>query len=105
MDLRALAFLAADVHLKLIAVEEAESFVHVTDADATAVNLGEALGGDAHAVVVNFDEQSAVDAPSAEMDFASFEARREAVLDGIFHHGLKQHAGDESFESCPRQFP
>src|ERR1700693_2806875 len=38
------------------------------------------------------------------MDFAAFEARGESVLDGMFYHGLKQHAGDEGFESLVVNF-
>ena len=104
MNLGALAFLAADVHFKLVAVEEAEAFVHVADADSAAVNFGEALGGDAQAVVFDFDEQAAFEVAGAEMDFTAFEARGETVLDGIFDHGLEQHAGDESFESLVVNF-
>lgn len=43
MDLSALAFLAADVHLELIAVEEAEALVDVADADASAIDFGETV--------------------------------------------------------------
>jgi hypothetical protein len=99
VDLGALTFLAADVHFELIAVEQAEAFVDVADADAAAVNFGEALGGDAHSIVFNFDQQAAIDAARANMDLASLQTRGEAVLDGVFDHGLKQHAGNESLES------
>src|SRR5580704_10038200 len=104
MDLGALAFLAADVHFKLVAVEQAEAFVNIADADSAAVNFSEALGGDAQAVVFDFNEQAALDATGAEVDFAAFEARGETVLDGIFDHGLKQHARDKSFESLVVNF-
>jgi hypothetical protein len=99
VDLGALTLLAADVHFELIAVEQAEAFVNVADADASAVNFGEALGGDAHSIVFDFDEQPAIHAASANVDFSSLQTRGEAVLDGIFDHGLKQHAGNESVES------
>ena len=33
------------------------------------------------------------------MNLASFQAGRKTVLDGVFNHGLKQHAGNESLES------
>ncbi len=104
MDLGALAFLAVNIHFELVAVEKAEAFVHVTDADSAAIDFGKALGGDAHAVVFDFDEQAAVEPARAEMDLASLEARGEAVLDGIFNHGLKQHAGDECLESLVVNF-
>ena len=104
MDLGALAFLATDVHFKLVAVEQAEAFVNVADADPAAVNFSEALGRDAQAVVFDFNEQAAIEMAGAEMDFAAFEARGETVLDGIFYHGLKQHAGDKSFESLVVNF-
>src|SRR5450755_1372683 len=32
------------------------------------------------------------------MNLAALKARRESVLDGILHHGLKQHAGKKGFE-------
>src|SRR6202167_2573112 len=48
VDLGALAFLAADVHFELIAVEQAQAFVDVADADASSIDFCEPLGGDAH---------------------------------------------------------
>ena len=44
MDLRALAFLAANIHFELISVKQSEALVNVADADAAAVYFGEALG-------------------------------------------------------------
>ena len=99
VDLGALAFLAADVHFELIAVEQAQAFVDVADADASSIDFCEPLGGDAHSVVFDFDEQPAIHAASANVDFSSLQTRAETVLDGIFHHRLEKHAGNEGFES------
>ena len=99
MDLGALALLAANIHFELIAVEKAEALVDVGDADAAAVHVGEALGRDADAVVGDFDEEAAVAAIGADVDFAPFEAGGEAVLNGVFDHGLKEHGRDERVES------
>jgi hypothetical protein len=99
VNLGALTLLAADVHFELIAVEQAQAFVDVADADSSSVNFREALGGDAHSVIFNFDKQAAIHAASANVDFSSLQARGEAVLDRVFDHGLKQHAGNESLQS------
>ncbi len=72
--------------------------MHVADADAAAVHFGETFFRNAHAVVFDFNQQAAVRLPRAHVDLPAFHFRREAVLDGIFHHRLQQHAGHKCFE-------
>src|SRR4029077_20512211 len=98
VNLCALALLAADVHLELVAVDEAQPLVNVADTDSAAVHLRNALGRNAHTVVGNFDGETAIAVMSADVNLAALEPRRQAMLDRIFHHRLKEHAGNKRLE-------
>src|SRR5579863_490939 len=95
MDHGSLTFLAANIHFELIAVEKAKALVDVADTDAAAVHLAETFGRYANAVVRDFDGKPAAGQVSPDVNLAALEARRKAVLDRVFHHGLQQHARNE----------
>src|SRR5271165_4737101 len=84
--------------MKVGAVEDAESFADIAEADAFDVDLGHFFFGDADAVVFDFDVQAAVAIGGAELDFAAVEFWSEAVFQTVFDDGLEKHAGDEGFE-------
>jgi len=94
-----LAGAAFDLQLKIGAVEDAEAFADVAEADAFDVDVGHFFFGDADTVVLDFDVQAAFDINRAQLDFAAVEFGREAVFQTVFDDGLQQHAGDEGFES------
>jgi hypothetical protein len=98
-DEGALAGAAFDLKVKIGAVEDAEAFADVAEADTFDINVGHFFFGDADAVVFDFDVEAAVAVGGAELDFSAVEFGSEAVLEAIFDHGLQEHAGDESFES------
>src|SRR6185437_8692989 len=95
-NVRAFAFLAADVHLELIPVEQPQALVDIAYADSAAVNLQKALARHSHAVVVYFDTQPPILPVRTQVDLSAFEAGRQSMFDRIFNDGLKQHAGDEN---------
>ena len=98
-DEGALAGAAFDLEVEVGAVEDAEAFADVAEADAFDVDVRHFFFGDADAVVFDFDMEAAVAIGGAELDFAAVEFWREAVLEAIFDHGLQKHAGDKGFES------
>src|SRR6185437_15508375 len=77
-DLRAVAFATVDVHAELVAVEQAQTFAHIADADSVVVNPREAVRRNSHTVVVNVDREPAVDCARAQADFAAFELWRKS---------------------------
>src|SRR5579863_4684394 len=92
----AFSFLAANVHLELIAIQQAQALVNIADADPAAVNFLQALARHSHAVIIDFDSQPPIPPVRSKTYRAALEARRQSMLDGIFNNGLKQHAGDEN---------
>src|ERR1700728_1773705 len=70
-DLRALAFLAANIHFELVAVQKPQTLVDVADPDAAAVYLEKPIRCHAHAIVVNFDRQAPLAATRADVDLTS----------------------------------
>src|SRR5271165_14042 len=78
--------------MKVGAVEDAESFADIAEADAFDVDLGHFFFGDADAVVFDFDVQAAVAIGGAELDFAAVEFWSEAVFQTVFDDGLEKHA-------------
>src|ERR1700691_5642954 len=97
-DLGALAFLAANIHFELVAVEKPQTLVDVADPDAAAVDLEEPIRCHAQAVVVDLDRQPTVAAMRPDVDLASRESRSQTVLDRVFDDRLQQHAGHERVE-------
>src|SRR5580704_19731951 len=64
-DEGALAGAALDLQMKIGAVEDAEAFADVAQADALDVDVRHFFFGDTHAVVFDFDAQAAVAIRSA----------------------------------------
>src|SRR5580704_11124179 len=98
VDLRTLSFEALNIHLELVAVKQAQPLMDVADANASAIDLCEALRRNAQTVVFNFDGEAAIAKMRAKMNLPAFEARGETMLDGIFDHWLQKHARNERFE-------
>src|ERR1700726_1260680 len=94
LNLCALAFLATDVHLELVAVEQTQALMNIADPYAAAVHLGEALRRNAHTVICNLDGEAPLVMMSADVNLAALEARCQAMFDRVLNHGLQQHAGD-----------
>ena len=46
----------------------------------------------------NFDDQVRIGEPAAQVDAAAVDLRRQAVLDGVLHQRLQQHAGDHGIQ-------
>ena len=44
VDLRPLPFFAANIHFELVAIQQAQALMHVTDANAAAIHLNKSLG-------------------------------------------------------------
>src|SRR5580704_6801007 len=97
-DERALAGAALDLQMKVGAVEDAEAFADVAQADALDIDVRHFFFGDTHAVVFDFYAQAAVAICGAQLDFSAVELGREAVFQAIFDDGLEKHAGNEGFE-------
>src|SRR5215472_7120107 len=98
VNLRALSLLTVNIHFELIAVEQAQTFMHVGDSNSPAIDFRKAVRRNAHAVVFNFDIETSIAPPRAQVNMTAFDARSQSVLDGVFHHGLKQHAGNEGVQ-------
>jgi len=81
------------------AVEDAEPFADVAQANSFYIDVGHFFFGDADAVIFDFNVQAAITIGGAELDFSPVEFWREAVLEAIFDDGLEEHAGDKGFES------
>src|SRR5580698_936413 len=97
-DLRALAFLAANIHFELVAVEKPQTLVDVADPDTAAVYLEKPIRCHAHAVVVNLDRQPPVAATRADVNLTSRQPRSQPMLNCVLDDRLQQHAGHERVE-------
>ena len=80
------------------AVDDPQAFVHVLQADsAPSAGVGD-VGHHAQAVVDDLDHGVAPGASARDGDAAAADLARDAVLDGVLHQGLQQHAGHELVE-------
>src|SRR5271168_2739652 len=99
VNLRALPFLAPNIHLELIPVKQAQPLVYVADSDAAAIYLGEAFSRDPYAIIFNLDIETAISSPRADVNLATFKPRVQPVLDRVLDHRLQQHARNKRLES------
>ena len=67
----------------------------VADPDATLKDFRHGLVGNAHPVVLDLDLQPPLSDGAAQPNRAAADLRAQAVLDGILHDRLQQHAGHE----------
>ena len=100
--------MAVDGHAGSLAVENLEALGHIGHADAVAAQsarpLQQVRGSHADAVVFHLDDQLGVGETAAQVDAAAFDLRGQAVLDGILHQRLQQHAGHHDVERSGIQF-
>ena len=95
------AWAAGDIEEGGIAVEDFEALADIAHADAGSLEDAagmRAAGGDANAVIFDFDDEPVPLEAAAESDDAAGDARLESVLDAVFDQRLQEHAGDGDFE-------
>src|SRR5258708_10651828 len=78
--------------LKLVSVEALEPCSHVGYPDSGMSLLPP--GRQTRAIVTNAERDCAVRANRGNLDCSSLNPFRDSVLDGIFHHGLQNQAGN-----------
>src|SRR5688500_17785079 len=85
---RALARLARQLQLVGGAVNDAEPFTHVGEADPARHRLLQGFGEKSHPVVLDLDDRAAVLAMAADRDDAGPDLPREAMLDRVLDQWL-----------------
>src|SRR6185295_11660671 len=98
----ALAGDAPQLELVVGAVDGAEPFVDVAQADPVAERVAELILGHAQPVVEDLDERAAVADERADGDPSAADLARQAVLDRVLDERLQQHARHDDVEGPGR---
>ena len=90
--------------LRRIAVNHLQALGDVQHADTGPGRRGSRPMRHADAIIFHLDNQAVAGVAAADMDAASVHLRREAMLDGVLHQRLQDHAGHEKVERGWLQF-
>ena len=87
-----------------VSVNHLQALSNIQNANACSGGASRTVCRHADAIVLNFDYQPLARVAAADIDAACVHLRREAMLDGVFHQRLQDHAGNQMFERRRFQF-
>ena len=96
--------LALDRHIGSVTVHHLQPLRDILPCRYRFLKVPCAVRRNTHAVIFHLDHQALIGAAAAQINAAALNFVREAVLDGVLHQRLQNHAGHQMIERCRLQF-